>query len=179
MRVFLVLFLMSVAGCDRTETKSSKPATNTAVQGDFGGTDIWPSTATKLRAESSGAGELPEEPPGSNCSLGDAKYELDPVKRSLTYSRCTYAEGKPWRLDRGTTKLSKDAFGKVDDALKALSISKSDRCGADKEWATIEISTPAGTKEYTDSFYACHRGKGWVFVDNMDEVFRAFREAVR
>ena len=149
MRVILVLFLLSMAGCDRAETKSSKPATHVAVQGDFGGTDIWPSTATKLRAESSGAGELPEAPPGSNCRLGDAKYELDPLTRSLTYSRCTYGEGKPWRLERGETKLSKDAFGKVDDALKALSMSKSDRCGADKELGTIKISTPAGTKEYT------------------------------
>jgi len=46
-------------------------------------------------------------------------------------------------------------------------------CGADKPFMTLEVTSPAGVKKYTDSFYSC-MGEG-PFVDNIDGVFSTMR----
>ena len=49
-------------------------------------------------------------------------------------------------------------------------------CGADKPYETFSVTTPSGTKQYTDSFYGC-RGGSDIYVDDIGSVFDALRTA--
>jgi hypothetical protein len=56
-----------------------------------------------------------------------------------------------------------------------VKISHEEICGADKPMLNIHVTSRSqGTKTYTDSFYSCMDGDR-TFVDNIDEVFSAFR----
>ncbi|HEY1532395.1 MAG TPA: hypothetical protein VGF76_00200, partial [Polyangiaceae bacterium] len=59
-------------------------------------------------------------------------------------------------------------FQSVITAVKGVSISTRTDCGADKPTEKLQISTPDGTKEYLDDFYACT--KQGVYVSNIDAV---------
>ncbi len=41
----------------------------------------------------------------------------------------------------------------------------------------IKVTTPAGEKTYTDSFYRCQGGDR-TYVDGIDAVFTAMRDAI-
>lgn len=62
--------------------------------------------------------------------------------------------------------------------MKAVSVAKGQMCGADKPLMQLRVTSPAGEKTYTDSFYAC-RGGGRTYIDNIDEVFGALADAAR
>lgn len=136
--------------------------------------EIWPANATKLVANNAGGGFTPPPPPGSNCAIGRAKYSLDVKTNELAWEECSFVDwNTPLTLKTGTKVLSAAEKAKVDAAMGEVSIAQHQVCGADKPFMTLEVTSPAGTKKYTDSFYSC-MGAG-PFVDNIDGVFSTFR----
>ncbi len=136
--------------------------------------EIWPATATKLVAHNSGGGFTPPPPAGSNCAIGMSKYTLDVATNNLAWEECRFVDwSTPLTLETGTKVLSAAEKATVDAAMKDVKISRENICGADKPFMTLEVTTPAGAKKYTDSFYSC-MGNG-PFVDNIGGVFSAMR----
>ena len=152
----------------------------TAGMGGTGGTDtgntIWPHDAVQLHATSSGGGEMPAPPPGSNCTLGAADYALDVTSRSLAWTECrsnaTWED--PWLETKGTVTLSDDEYATVDAAMLGLTLYAGNSCGADKPMLVVEVTNPNGTLAYYDSFYSCSADDR-VYVENIDAVFAALR----
>jgi hypothetical protein len=60
--------------------------------------------------------------------------------------------------------------------MNGVTIATEDMCGADKPLYQIEVTTPAGAKTYTDSFYKCQGGNR-TYVDGINEVFSVLRTA--
>jgi hypothetical protein len=136
--------------------------------------DVWPEDATRLVADSPGGGFVAPSPPGSTCGIGKQKYTFDVPKRQLSWEVCdSNTNGKPFHLVIGSRVLSQAEAAQVDAAANAVKISTRDMCGADKPMLKLLVTTPAGTKTYTDSFYSC-MGQG-PFVDGIDEVFATLR----
>jgi len=139
---------------------------------------VWPADAKTLVAQTSGGGFTPPPPPGSNCNIGAAKYSLDIATKKLAYSQCKFVDwNTPLTTVSGNKTLTAAQVAKVDAAMDTVAITTETICGADKPLLTITVSSPSqGTKTFKDSFYSCD-GNG-PYVDNIDEVFRAFREIV-
>lgn len=139
-----------------------------------GGNAVWPTNATKLVAHNAGGGFTPPPPPGSNCAVGMSKYTLDVATSGLDWEECSFIDwNTPMTLTTGHKVLSAAETAKVNAAMNGVTIAQDNICGADKPFMTLEITSPAGTKKYTDSFYSC-MGAG-PFVDNIDGVFGAMR----
>ena len=192
MRRYWIIVLAGLISCGgTTEVGSEGSAGSSGAAGSGGsggtsgaggtsgtdaGTTIWPANATRLHATSSGGGEIPSPPAGSDCTIGAAEYTLDVASRSLTWSECRYETWQdPWLESTGIRSLTEAEFATVDAAMLGLSLYEGDMCGADKGMLVVEVTTPDGTFEYYDNFYAC-MDDGRVFVDNIDAVFSAFRE---
>jgi hypothetical protein len=138
---------------------------------------IWPASATKLVAESPGGGFTPPPPPGSTCAIGHQKYSLERATRVMTFETCDFTgTNKPLHLTTGTTTITAAELAKINKAMDGVKVATSDMCGADKPFLTIKVTTPAGEKAYTDSFYRCQGGDR-VYVDGIDAVFGAMRAA--
>lgn len=138
---------------------------------------IWPASATNVVAESPGGGFRPPSPPGSTCTVGHEKFSLDRASRVVTFETCDFAAGTaPLHLKTGTKTITVAALAKVEQAMNGVKISTEDMCGADKPFLSITVTTPAGAKTYTDSFYKCQGGNR-TYVDNIDAVFGALRAA--
>ena len=86
--------------------------------------------------------------------------------------------GAPLAFATGQRTLSLAAAARVELAARAASVSANDFCGADKPMLTVDVTSPAGTRTYTDSFYSC-MGGDHVFVDGLDAVVSALRDATR
>lgn len=141
------------------------------------GSAIWPASATKLVAESSGGGFAPPPPPGSTCAIGRQKYSLDRATRVMTSETCELAgANKPLHLKTGTTTITVAELAKINKAMDAVKVATTDMCGADKPLEQIKVTTPAGEKTYTDSFYRC-QGGARTYIDGIGEVFAAMRDA--
>lgn len=140
--------------------------------------DIYPADTTNLVAQNSGGGFTPPPPAGSTCALGAAKYSLDVATRKVTYETCKFVDWQtPLTKQSGTKVLTTAQLAAVVDAAKTMKLATQEICGADKPLLTVTVSSPTqGTKTYKDSFYAC-QGNG-PFVDDIDGVFAAFRQAV-
>ncbi len=139
-------------------------------------TDVWPADATKLVALSPGGGFTPPAPAGSTCGYGQHKYTLDVTASQLSWEVCqATAAGQPLHLTTGSRTITATELGKITKAAKAVKLSSGDICGADKPVLTIAITSGAGTKTYTDSFYSC-RGGSNTYVDNIDGVFAAMSD---
>ncbi len=141
---------------------------------------IWPADASKLVAESPGGGFTPPPPPGSTCAIGHSKYSLDIATKQITWETCDWTgDGSPMHLKTGVTTATAAEMVKINAAMNAVKLTGRDNmCGADKPLLTIKVTSPAGEKTYTDSFYSCW-GDGRTFVDNIDGVFGALRNAVQ
>jgi hypothetical protein len=137
---------------------------------------VFPSDTTKLVAENKGGGFAPPPPAGSRCALGASKYELDVKSSTLTFTECSFKDfSTPFVPVSGTKQLSAAQLASVVAAAKSVSITTQEMCGADKPFLEIEVTSPSqGKKTYADSFYSC-MGEGRTYVDNIDEVFSAFR----
>lgn len=145
--------------------------------GPVGG-QVWPASASKLVAHNAGGGFTPPPPPGSTCAVGAAKYTFDRPTSTLDWEECSFVDwNTPMTLETGTKVLSAAEAAKVEQAMQNVSIATDQICGADKPFMTLEVTTPAGVKKYTDSFYSC-MGQG-PFVDNIDGVFSAMRQVAR
>ena len=136
--------------------------------------DIWPDDATKVVAKMSG-GFMPPPPAGSTCSNGQ-EYTFTRATKKLAWKSCDWNNGLARHWTTGQKTLTKTDLTKIDAAMNAASVAGRDMCGADKPYATLTVSTPAGDKKYVDSFYACQGGNN-VYIDNIDGVFGAFRDA--
>ena len=140
-------------------------------------TPIWSADATKLVAHNAGGGFVRPAPAGSTCGTGQSKYTLDVATSRLAWEECNWNDlGLPLHMASGSTTLTPAAMKKVNAAMNAVTPAKGDTCGADKSYLSLEVTSPAGAKTYNDSFYSC-QGGGKVYVDNMDAVFGALRDA--
>lgn len=138
---------------------------------------LWPTNATKLVAESAGGGFTPPPPPGSTCRVGAAKYSLDLATKKLDWQTCDWrTDGLPLTLKTGSTTVTAAEMAQINAAMNAVKIAEENICGADKPLMTISVTTPAGSKTYTDSFYSCWGGDR-TFIDNIGGVFAAVRSA--
>jgi hypothetical protein len=138
---------------------------------------IWPASATKLVAETAGGGFTPPPPAGSTCALGRRKYTLDRATRALAWETCNWtSDGSPLHLKTGTTTITVAELAAVNAAMNHLTLATGDLCGADKPLLQIKVTTPAGEKTYSDSFYSCNGGNR-TYVDGIDGVFGALSDA--
>lgn len=139
--------------------------------------EIWPASATKLVAVNSGGGFRPPPPAGSTCAIGRATYTLDRATRHLAWETCESVDNvTPAHTVTGSTTITVAELAKVNAAMNGVSIATGDICGADKPLYQIKVTTPAGEKTYTDSFYQCQGGNR-TYVDGINEVFTALRTA--
>lgn len=129
---------------------------------------ILPDDATQVIAESPGGGFMRPAPAGSNCA-GQQKYKLDVATRAFTYSYCVFANNGPWLTTSGSKTLTKKQADSVLEAFSHASIYVGDSCGADKPLLKVSVKSPAGTKTYTDSFYACHNDG--EYIEGIGEIF--------
>lgn len=140
--------------------------------------EIWPASATKLVAQNSGGGFRPPPPAGSTCAIGYAKYSLDRSTRRLTWESCETPDNiAPATMKTGATTLTVAELAAVDTAMNGVTIATEDMCGADKPLYQITVTSPAGDKTYTDSFYRC-QGGGRTYVDGINAVFSALRDGL-
>jgi hypothetical protein len=66
--------------------------------------------------------------------------------------------------------LDQAEFDELVSALKAVSLSQRDTCGADKPTLSLQVTTSSATHDYLDDFYACnHAG---VYVTGIDELLQ-------
>jgi hypothetical protein len=138
--------------------------------------DVWPADAQKLVAQSPGGGFAPPAPPGSTCTIGQQKYTLDVATKQLSWEVCeSTGAGLALHLTTGSRVISAAELAKIDKAADAVKLSAGDICGADKPMLNITVTSPAGTKTYTDSFYSCMGGSR-TYVDHIDGVFGAMRD---
>ena len=135
---------------------------------------IWPADATKLVAKLSG-GFMAPPPAGSTCSNGQ-EYALTLATRKLSFANCEFNGNLPRHMKTGSVTLTTAQLATIHAAMNAVEIASGDMCGADKPFETLTVSSPAGEKKYTDSFYSC-RGGDSVYIDNIGGVFGALREA--
>ncbi|MCA9161065.1 MAG: hypothetical protein KDA72_22195, partial [Planctomycetales bacterium] len=143
------------------------------------GTEIWPINSTKLVAQNHGGGFTPPPPAGSNCAFGAAKYTLDVATKSLDWEVCEFVDwNTPMTMATGHKTLTANEYATVEAGVKQVAISTQDMCGADKPMLSISVTTPAGTKEYQDDFYACNGGNH-TYVSNIEAVFGAMREVTK
>jgi len=141
------------------------------------GSAIWPASATTLVAENSGGGFRPPPPAGSTCAIGRAKYTLDRATRHLAWETCDSPDNvTPAHTVTGSTTITVAELAAVNAAMNGVTIATVDMCGADKPLYQITVSTPAGSKTYTDSFYKCQGGNR-TYVDGINGVFSALRAA--
>jgi hypothetical protein len=139
--------------------------------------DVWPADATKLQAESSGGGFSAPPPAGSTCAIGAEKFALNVSTRNLSWDVCTYVDAStPMHMVSGSRVLTAAEFAKIEKAANTVKPTTSNICGADKPLLKIQVTSPAGTKSYTDSFYSCNGG-ATKYVDNIDNVFAAMGAA--
>ncbi len=141
---------------------------------------IWPSTATRLVAESPGGGHVPPKPPGSECASGQQRFVLVIPLLELTFERCEMGKNStdPYKLLKGSRVISGAEYATIDQAMKKLTPPKSTACGADKPELRVTVTSPAGDRTYHDSFYQCMDPKK-VYVDEIDGVFAAFNALVK
>lgn len=139
--------------------------------------DVWPEDRAQLVAETLGGGFTPPAPAGSTCTIGAAKYTLDLASRKLAWEVCSFTDwSTPLSPVRGERTIAPSELADVDAAMRAVKVTTSDICGADKPVYNIRVTSAAkGTVEYTDSFYACLGGDR-TYVDNIGGVFGAFRD---
>jgi hypothetical protein len=138
---------------------------------------IWPATATKLVAENSGGGFRPPAPAGSTCAIGHEKYTLLRGTRHLAWETCESPDNvTPAHTQTGSKTITVAQLATVEAAMNGVTLSTEDMCGADKPLYQIQVTTPAGAKTYTDSFYKCQGGSR-TYVDGIDDVFSELRTA--
>ncbi|MEP7051025.1 MAG: hypothetical protein ABJB12_11755 [Pseudomonadota bacterium] len=130
---------------------------------------LWPSNATQLKFVNGGGGLVAPPPAGSECQDGGAgSFTVTVADRKLSWESCAYqAPGGNQQLV-GSRTLSPDELQSVIAAVKSVTLSTSTSCGADKPSEALEITSPAGTKEYLDEFYACDMAG--VYISNIDAV---------
>jgi hypothetical protein len=139
--------------------------------------EIWPASATKLVAVNSGGGFRPPPPAGSDCAIGRATYTLDRNTRHLAWETCESPDNvTPAHTKTGSTTITLAELAAVDAAMDDVTMATGEMCGADKPLYQIKVTTPAGEKTYTDSFYKCQGGSR-TYVDGINGVFTALRTA--
>jgi hypothetical protein len=140
--------------------------------GTTSGTQIWPADAEQLDATETGGGEIGPAPPGSDCDLGEAHYDVVVASRAFVWSECPGGANwdDPWLMISGSRTLTAPELQQIDTAMLALTVASGQSCGADKALLTVDVTTPHGTTEYVDSFYECNGGDT-IYVDNIDAVF--------
>jgi len=131
---------------------------------------VWPSNALGMTVKNAGGGFIGPAPQGSECQSGQATYTLAVSTRSFTWQACQTAAMAPYTWSSGQRVLEQAELDAVVRTLKAVSISMRDTCGADKSTLTLQVTTPTGTHDYLDDFYACdHAG---VYVTGIDELLQ-------
>jgi hypothetical protein len=162
--------LLSLAGCNSTAVlMHNDAATETGIHADSATVQpVWPDNATKMVAEDHGGGFVGPAPAGSSCpALRAGTYTLTVADRRLAWHICTF--GTVYSYVDGAKTLGDADYASLVAALKAVTLSTSTTCGADKSIETLTVTTPAGDAVYLDSFYVCaHQG---TYVDHLDELF--------
>ncbi|MEZ4364294.1 MAG: hypothetical protein R3B48_29235 [Kofleriaceae bacterium] len=119
------------------------------------GDDVWSDAVRSLTLANEGGG-LAIKPPGSECNVGAAEYTLTVSDKKLDSVQCEAASrGAPLLNVTRSQTLSEAEFAGLEPNLMLLKVVDSNECGADKPAITLKVTTPAGTNEYRDSFYAC------------------------
>ena len=125
--------------------------------------------------EDQGGGFTGPAPVGSECERGVLKYTITFGENSLAWHVCT--EGDVFTFLDGSRSLKNSELAeRLYDALRAVVVSSSTVCGADKSTRLMTVTRATGSVVYLDSFYACqNRG---IYVDGIDNVITAAADLV-
>jgi hypothetical protein len=159
MRRSNVLFaLLALAAC------SGAPGPTDASTPSDAGSNLWPVGATRVNAtEGAGFGPIGCNDGGFNAL--ETLWSLSLPDGALTRTQCGAVT-----VDR---TLTASELARFDTAMRALALPTQQGCGADKGTLTLALTTPDGPRRYVDSFYACNKEPGVIYVDNIDPVFTA------
>jgi hypothetical protein len=121
---------------------------------------------------SRGGGLPGPRPEGAVCDPHVWTYGYHPPGASLSWSRCRVAnsgqEAADYTSDSGYRALSPSEQSDVDAALRAVRVSARSTCGADKDYWSLTLVAPGGSRAYGDDFYACVDGEFMDFVRSDD-----------
>ena len=119
-----------------------------------------------------GAGFGPSAPAGSKCdALGEGSYTFTVADKHLGWHLCAGQASTPYDFVDGGRVLDANEAKRLVTTLQAVAVYSGNGCGADKPNYSLKVTTPAGEREYLDSFYACNM-QG-TYVDGIDEVLAA------
>lgn len=159
-RSHLPFVLLALAAC----SGASGP-TDASTPSDAGA-PLWPVGATRVDA-TEGAGFGPIGCPDGGFGAVEALWSLSLPDGAFTRTQCGAVT-----VDR---TLTASELARFDTTMRALALPTRQLCGADKGTLTLALTTPDGPRRYVDSFYACNKEPGVVYVDNIDPVFAALR----
>lgn len=131
---------------------------------------LWPVGATQVKAGSHGGFGL------FTCTVDGGLVEgsdwtLALPSGELSFVRCVVPD-----VFRGTRTLDAGALSRLDAAMRGLTRTTTQPCGADKPNLVLLLTTDAGVLRYEDDFYACNQSAGTVYVGHIDSVFTLLEE---
>lgn len=140
------------------------------------GMSILTSDVQTVIAENQGGGFVPQPPPGSECSLGAAKYTLNLATKNVDWTRCASSGTTPYKQTRGARVLSDADFRDLRSYIEKLTVvADDDSCGADKPTLQLTVKTTSGEQVYGDSFYACNIvGQPLIKSEALDSLLSKF-----
>jgi hypothetical protein len=156
-------------GATTTADTGTQDGATTTADGATAGV-IWPANATKVVAVNQGGGFGAQGPAGAACRFqGEGSYTVTVADKQLVWKVCQAFVAPTYTYREGTRTLDDGEFDRVLAALGKVQLTTRTSCGADKASLSLRVTTPAGEKEYLDSFYLC--AKQGIYVDEIDGVF--------
>jgi len=136
---------MVLAGCGQGDA-GTNPGDSVLVEG-----------TSRVAVTSSGGG-LIYVPTGASCHY-EASYDLAVTTGDLSWSVCRvhapYDDPASFMIETGTRTLTAAERAQATGLIRAVRVTDSSQCGADKDLLQIAVDSPAGHRIYGDDFYGC------------------------
>jgi hypothetical protein len=119
------------------------------------GRSVYTSDVTRITLDDLGGGYGPPPPPGSQCTVGQAHYELAVADRTLAWDMCRLQGTGIYASDAGNRSIDDGEWTMLGPQLRQLVVDGHNGCGADKPEVELVVTTGAGALTYGDGFYGC------------------------
>ncbi len=142
------------------------------------GQNVYSSSVTKLVAEDSGGGFVPQPPPGSTCLVGAKKFTLAVASRGLDWVVCVGDGRNPYHENTGSRVLSEAEYQSLVPYFDKLQVVKSGQgCITDASTLWLTVTTPSGTQQYVDDGSQCqHADKPYIGRDALFPLIDQFNK---
>src|SRR6266542_6214394 len=138
------------------------------------GRSVYTSDVIEITLDDLGGGYRPPPPPGSQCTVGQAHYEVSVVERTLAWDYCRLqGQGGIYASDTGSRSLNDGDWTMLAPQLRQLVVDGHDGCGADKPEVELVVTTAAGALTYGDGFYGClehNRNRPLIVTEGLSVV---------